>query len=299
MRGRLATVGPMSNIILRRKALTRDTYERTVETVSIALKTKGKATSLLVYGSFLDDRLQPGVSDIDLVIYFWYDVVLPRDTLAELASELRERLLEVSFDAPLLLDASVIDDGLGRDGRFIPQNDNFAKVFDDDLGDSRLIHGKPFTSRIRPVSLVDPVEARLAYNLQAMRLHLLLGECQTNVLQRSGGQKTLHLLQHARSLPRKIVALLDPEAFAKIKDKKASLKRAEQLLPETDFTAFRKAEKLFQNATDVIDAVAAGNCTALLFDMLGGYESALKNIVESHPMRSKRKGANADHDRTR
>lgn len=274
---------------LERKVMRAEEYQQAVDIVTQTLKSvAGKHASLLVYGSFLDDRLMPGVSDIDMVLFFWDKFVLPPDLMRNLSHEFRDRFSRLRFDTGWFFDASVVDVGNAQDGRFIPHNDNFSKIFDAKSGDGRLLCGKEFVSAMNPVTLVDPVEARIAYNLQTLRLYLLFGRCNAKWVSGVNPYRELKVFQQVRSLGRKVMQLVDPGNVALAKDKKASFVAMKRAFPAIDFSGLDAIEVLFQDKNGLVDTLMSGETFGLLLSSLTCYEKMVQRIVETMPMWSLR-----------
>lgn len=275
---------------LNRKAMTREHYQKVVDAITDVLSTEIEdKISFLVYGSMLDDRLIPGLSDIDSVLFFWDEYVLDPKLIERLGNAMRDAFSFLHPDAVSFLDIAVIDAGHAADGRFIPYNDNFAKVFDTVNGDARLIHGKHFIDVLNPVELVDPVEARLAYNLQTLRIHLLFGRCNFKSVNGINPARELHVFQQVRSVARKVMMLLAPD-MKLVKSKRDSLRACKEYLLNASFDTFFEIEDLFENRDRVIDLLFSGSdSTPLLLRALECYEKILRSIVKRFPPKSLRK----------
>lgn len=274
---------------LERKVVSGTDYQKAVETVrSVMEDTAGEKVSFLVYGSFLDDRLMPGVSDIDMVLFFWDRFVLDTNLLRTIGKELRNRFSCLRFDVGWFFDGSVIDLGTAEDGRFIPHNDNFSKIFEARDGDARLVYGKQFVQFMNPVTLVDPVEARIAYNLQSLRLYLLFGRCNYKWINGTNPFRELKVFQQIRSLGRKVMQLVDHGNISLAKDKNKSYQAMKHFFPAVDFAPLDDVETIFQNRDKVVDVLMNGQTLDLLFGSLECYEQMVQQIVKTLPMRSKR-----------
>lgn len=274
---------------LERKTMLAEEYQRAVDVVADAVNQIGQNhVSFLVYGSFLDNRLMPGLSDIDMVLFFWHEFVIDPKLMKTLRSAFQNQFAFLRFDIGWFFDASAIDLGNAKDGRFIPQNDNFSKVFDFTSGDSKLISGKKFAHLLNPVKLIDPVEARIAYNLQTLRIYLLFGNCNNHWIGGVNPFRELKIFQLVRSLGRKVMQLIEPDNFELIKDKKAAFDELKRQMPKIDFSALDEIESLFRERNNVVDEIIGLKTSDLLFDSLECYERVVQRIVANFPPRSLR-----------
>lgn len=272
---------------LGRKVMKKGEYEDAVAIIKDAIENEtNKDVSFLVYGSFLDSRLMPGISDIDCVLFFWHDFVLPTDSIIRLSEALREGFSHVRFDLGWFLDASIIDAGNARDGRFIPYNDNFSKIFDPVDGDSKLICGKFFVKEMSPVTLVDPVEARIAFNLQALRTYLIFGRCNQKFINGVNPYRELKIFSQVRSLGRKVMQLIEPDNMEVLKDKKKAFCALKKNCPNIDCGALDEIEKMFQDRNEVIDIIMSTETRDILAGALTCYEQVVRHIVQNFPSRS-------------
>ncbi len=278
---------------LERKVMRGDIYRRVVDTiVQVLQKVADKRVSFMVYGSMLDDRLMPGLSDIDMLFFFWDKFVIDRALMKEIGCAMREQMSQIRFDLGWFLDVSVIDYGNARDGRFIPINDNFSKIFDMKGGDSELRFGKGFSDLLTPMVLVDPIEARLGFNLQALRSHLMFGYCNARYADGVNPGRELKILQQVRSVARKTMQIVQPANIQLAKDKKESLKALQAFFPSVDHGPIVRIEKLFCNRNRLINIlVGATETHEILLDALRWYESVLREIVQHLPAHSIKKEA--------
>lgn len=275
---------------LNRKVMMREHYQNTIDAIAGVLQREaGDRVSFLIYGSTLDDRLIPGLSDIDAVLFFWNDYVLDSALLARLGEKMRNAFSFLHPDSSSLLDVAIIDAGHARDGRFIPYNDNFAKVFDPENGDSKVVHGKNFIDILRPVELIDPIEARLAFNLQTLRIYLLFGRCNFKAVNGVNPIRELHVLQQVRSIARKVVMLVSPD-MKLAKSKCDCLRALKEYLPDVSLEPLFEIENLFENREAVIDILFNGDAMPFLVRSLECYENILRYIVEKFPAKSFRQG---------
>lgn len=284
----------MRNEFLERKAMTAAQYRSVISTlVKVLEKTVKDKVSFLLYGSFLDDRLQPGLSDIDGVFFFWDHFVTDKKTLLTLAEQLREEFQFLRFDFAGFMDLSTIDAGNASDGRFIPYNDNFSKIFDANTGDSQIVFGKEFVSALSLVKLIDPVEAHLAYNLQSLRNHICFGRCTYRWPNGVNPYKELRTMRQIQAVSRKVMMLIESDNIALAKSKREALKRLETLAQWIDFEPFWVVDRLMQDISKVIDLIlAATQSPILLINALDCYERTLQWVVQTRPARSFKPQAN-------
>jgi hypothetical protein len=275
---------------LNRKAISRDVYQEVLKIITDCLfKATDSKASLLLYGSLCDDRLKPGISDIDLILFFWDEFVLDPAMMCRVSDSLMEQLHKIRFDTGWYLDVSILDLGNAKDGRFIPYNDNFSKVFFPHTGDSELIFGKPFVGVLNPVSLLDPVESRIAYNLQSLRAYVLFGRCNERWNQGGSAGRELKVFQQVRSLSRKVVDLVNPDQMQILKDKNKCVIELQKAFPNIDISILAAIETMFRDKDLVIDTILGCKAFPLLVKALTCYETILKEAVQRLPMRSMRK----------
>ncbi len=125
--------------------------------------------SLMIYGSFVRGDYTPGRSDIDSVLTFPFDVVIPKDFMREVSIVLYEALRgnHVPFQV------SPLDITIMRDGRFNSFTDDFYDYFQ---SEGKVIFGPDYRSEMTCLKTKRGEESTLSHNLRKTRIALLFAE---------------------------------------------------------------------------------------------------------------------------
>ena len=125
--------------------------------------------SLMVYGSFVRGDHTAGRSDIDAVLTFPQDVVIPKDYMCEASVVLYNALRENSVP----FQVSPLDVTIMRDGRFNSFTDDFYDYFQ---SEGRVVLGPDYRSEMVCLRTKTGEESTLSHNLRKTRIALLFAE---------------------------------------------------------------------------------------------------------------------------
>jgi predicted nucleotidyltransferase len=129
----------------------------------------GDRLSLMVYGSYVRGDFMVGRSDIDSVLTFSHDVVIPKEFMHEISVVLYEALKgnNVPFQV-CPLDVTTMSDG-----RFNSFTDDFYDYFQ---SEGRIFLGPDYRSTMVCLGTKTGEESALSYSLRKTRIALLFAE---------------------------------------------------------------------------------------------------------------------------
>lgn len=128
-----------------------------------------KGLSVMVHGSFVTEQFIPGISDIDIVIIFPYDVVIDKRFMGEFSKVLHQTLSEHKIP----FQPSPLDTTTMRDGRFNSFMNEFDYYF---TKQGKIVIGPDYRKEIRLMELKKGDEGALSHNLRKMRQGLMYAE---------------------------------------------------------------------------------------------------------------------------
>ncbi|MEM2089887.1 MAG: nucleotidyltransferase domain-containing protein [Candidatus Pacearchaeota archaeon] len=193
--------------------------------------------SLMIYGSFANQTHTPGVSDIDAVLIFPYDVVIPKDFMQKVSIVLCEALKKnyVPFQvAPL--DVTTI-----RDGRFNSFDKDLYDLF---LKEGKIIFGPDYRNEMICLETKTGSESRLSHNLRKIRKDLLFANHYKQADYEMFLDKFLKTLDTTSTVLRNVLYLVDQKPRAQ---KFFSPKELEEYFPMLDLEPLNMIRDLRQN----------------------------------------------------
>src|SRR3989338_6496989 len=127
------------------------------------------ALSLMVYGSYVRKDFTVGRSDIDSVLVFPYDVVIPKDFMHEVAVILYRSLKgnNVPFQV------CPLDTTTMRDGRLNPFTDDFYDYFQ---SEGQVLTGPDYRNEMTCLETKTGEESTLSHNIRKIRIALMFVE---------------------------------------------------------------------------------------------------------------------------
>lgn len=262
---------------LKRTHLDKKDYIETVENIISSLDNNAKEkSSLLIYGSFIKNTFNPGISDLDGILYFEDKFVLNKAMLKKINLELSEFKKSRSFYPEL--DLTILDAGNSKDGRFLSYNENIMMVFKSNKN-SKLTYGKNFVNKMSPVYLTDPTETRLSMNLEALRKYLVFKRNSSNLDFELNSQ--FNCFQYIRRLGVKVATLLEEKDL----EKKEGIEYLISTFPSINFSALKEIETNFNNINSLRNFLIDNkeNAVKLIEEGTECYELVLKKITEEHP----------------
>lgn len=144
-----------------------DNYGKFMDSLLAGLGGLGNdGLGLMLYGSYVRGDYTPGRSDIDAVLTFPHDVVIPKDFMHDASAVLCEALAgnNVPFQVCPADLATV------RDGRFNSFTDDFYDYFQDE---GRVVLGPDYRSQMACLPVKTGEESVLSHNLRKARQGLL------------------------------------------------------------------------------------------------------------------------------
>ncbi|MBW2988206.1 nucleotidyltransferase domain-containing protein [Candidatus Woesearchaeota archaeon] len=214
----------------------REDYEGFLERLVRSLEHLGDdGLSLMLYGSFARGDYVPGRSDIDAVLIFPYNFVIPKQTMQEVALAINEALTPkyVPFQV------SPLDFGTLRDGRFNSFTYEFKMYFQEE---GKVILGPDYREEMECLRVKTGEESAISHNLRKCRKGFLFAEYHIWADYEQFLKDFIRTLNTASSLPKKILLMIDGITTWK---KFSQTRKLQRYFPEMNLEPLERIKHLY------------------------------------------------------
>jgi len=197
--------------------------------------------SLMIYGSYVRGDYVPGRSDIDAVLIFPQEVVIPKDSLQKASAALQEALK----DDKIPFQVTVTDLTTMTDGRFNSYNPSFEKYFKEE---EKVVVGPDYRGELKFEMSQYPDQEPLKFNLRKSRTGLLFGnhdEKEDYKLFLSKFNKTLDAVSRGS---KQILFMTDGDLRIK---RFSALETMAKIFPDVDVKPLEEIKYLYHNLDEL------------------------------------------------
>ncbi|MFA5993088.1 MAG: nucleotidyltransferase domain-containing protein [Candidatus Pacearchaeota archaeon] len=230
--------------------------------------------SLMVYGSYVRNDFVPGRSDIDAVLTFPYDVVIPKGLMSLIST-----CIHYSLDGNNVpFQVCPIDTTTMRDGRFNPFTEDFHNYFQTE---GRVLVGPDYRKEMVCLKTKTGEENTLSHNLRKARMALLFVEHD----RQDGEQGYRKLLERFNSTlntasrgSKQILYLVDGRLR---KNRFSALAELGHIFPEVDTEPLERIKHLYTHL-DELDTLYGNpkEMMRVMNDSVTFFESVIKAYID-------------------
>lgn len=231
--------------------------------------------SWMIYGSYVRKDYEPGRSDIDSVLTFPYDVVIPKDFLNEVSKALYKALK----DNNIPFQVTTLDTTTLKDGRFNSFTQDFYDYFETER---KIVFGPDYLNEMVCLETKTGEESTLSHNLRKIRNSLLFAEYNKNedrIVFVDHFNKTLNAVSRGS---KQVLNLVDGEVR---KNRFSALKEIPKQFPSINAEPLEKIKYLFQNLEkldklykDTDELMKTWNSSVTFF------EEVIREYIRKHPI---------------
>ena len=225
--------------------------------------------SLMLYGSFVREDYDLGRSDIDSVLTFPHDVVIPREFMHEASVIVHEALKgnNVPFQV------SPVDIKTMKDGRFNSFTDDFYDYFNQE---GIVVVGPDYRREMVCLQYKRGEESVLSHNLRKTRQGLLFSEHYRNEDYEKLLESFGATLRSASRGSKQLLFLADGELRL---NRFSALKELPKHFPEVDVSPLEKIRYLFTNPEKLDDLFRSPD---ELMDVWYSAEAFFEEVIRSY-----------------
>jgi len=218
---------------------TKENYEDFMTKLIQGLKGLGEdGLSLMIYGSYVrEEDLMIGRSDIDAVLTFPYDVVIPKDFMHEVSVVLYEALRENNVP----FQVCPLDVATMKDGRFNPFTYDFYDYFQ---SEGQIVLGPDYRKEMKCLRLKTGEETTLSHNLRKTRIALMFAEQVKQEDYKQFLKKFNTTLNAASRGSKQILYLVDGKLR---KNRFSALQELEKYFPDVNLEPLERIRDLYRH----------------------------------------------------
>ena len=257
-----------------RKLPVKKNYDGFVEEFSDMLGRKYPEICFFLYGSYTDDRLVSGRSDLDGSLILDAEFITPKHMVMDIAGILARCLSRNRIP----IQFNLMDRATNRDGRFLSYTTDFTEWF---KTSPIIMFGSDYLKEMHGLDFKSGALTTIAFNLRGVRNRLLESLDDLAEKPERFKENFVKSLDKVSGLPKKLVYLQTGEVIA---GKTESMREFKRIFTQFDSRILEKAISLLHNPRALFNyAEDTENALHLWQDALTAMETMVKMYAQKFP----------------